>query len=115
MNGILDEGIIAEVLPNADRIGLMESRQFLWLRMRDVPRMIKDDIGMAKYRIPFDRLAWLQKVMPHDLARIRDLNDIYQPFLGVMHEQPETGYFDSNGLVIDPWGLIYDDVLEAYI
>lgn len=113
--GSADEGLVGDILPELGRIGVDEGRRFLWLRLRQIPVAIYAGLNEGRYRIPFERLAWTRKVAVVDWGRVRDPNSLYQPFLGEMHEQPETGGYTSNGLILDPWGLFFDDVEQRYV
>ena len=107
-----DEGFVGDIMPELGRIGVDEGRRFLWLRLRQVPVAIYAGLNDGRYRIPFDRLDWTRKVSRVDWKRVRDVNALYQPFLGEMHED---GTYEPNGLVLDPWGLFYDDAMMGYI
>lgn len=113
--GSADEGLVGDIMPELGRIGVDEGRRFLWLRIRQVPIAVYAGLNERRFRIPFDRLNWTAKLTVVNWAAVRNPNTLYQPFLGVMHEQPETGRYDSNGLVLDPWGLFYDDAEMRYI
>ena len=109
------EGLILDVMPDRGFVGLEEGREFLWLRLRGTPVEVYGGLHNSLYRIPFSRLEWARKLAPVDWSRVRNRNDLYQPFLGVMQEQPETGRYDSNGLVLDAWGLIWDVMGERWL
>jgi len=110
--GSADEGLVGDIMPELGRIGVDEGRRFLWLRIRQVPVAIYAGLNDERFRIPFDRLGWTRKVLNVDWTRVRAVNSLYQPFLGVMHED---GTYEPNGLVLDPWGLFYDDVEMRYV
>lgn len=82
------EGDIVEVRRPQLGIGRREASEFLWLRLTGPEvdelagfkrSLVEADTTFDKRRfcIPFDRLP------PVDLARVRDPNDAYQPFLPV--------------------------------
>jgi hypothetical protein len=60
-------------------------------------------------------LDWTRKLTGVNWDWVRNPSTLYQPFLGVMDEQPETGGYESNGLILDHWGLIWDDLEGCYI
>ncbi len=106
-----DEGMIADVAPELGYLGQFETRSFLWLRMRSVPFAVIAGLDDRRYQIPFSRLGWLRKIVNYDLSRIRDIDAPYQPFLGELEENR----YISNGVVLDPYGLIYDVAEGCYI
>lgn len=108
-------GIILDCVRDRGYIGKEEMRAFVWLRISGFPQCVWEELHSYRYAIPLERLQFLWKLTNHDIRRLRDQNDMYQPFLGQMETQPETGNVCSNSLVVEPIGIIYDRELKVFI
>ncbi len=104
-------------------LGLLEVREYLWLRVEDLeenefaiikqPMFQNENIfDKRRYCIPLERL---QKVYPVlDVSRALDTNIIYQPFLPV----DEDNFMFLEGQLEAPFsahGLIFDKAIGDYI
>lgn len=135
-------GDIVVVRPALDGIGLMEMKDFLWLRIQgwdsalmdrladeitdksqSDPLYVDDSIGepiiyeKARYCIPFETIS---RVMPgFSVERATDANDAYQPFMvideGNADDDLDKGLFLSCHPPIDPDGLILDKFTQRYL
>ena len=117
---------IVDVVPDRDYVGTGETREFIWLRMRDVPQKVKEtllaprsnDAYRLRYSIPVERLSFLYKLVRIDVERVMNLKDAYQPFIEyeiTRSDRRETGELGSWCLILDAIGLIYDKEIGRYI
>ena len=102
----------------ATAVGSAEMSSYLWLRIEgleenDMARLTDpiDGFDKRRYCIPFGRLAAIAP--DFNVARAKDLNDKYQPFLNVDEETPFR--FLTARRALNVHGLIFDKQTGGYI
>lgn len=120
-------GDIIAIRKPGSAIGSAEMSRYLWLRIEGLEenQMYRltdpvysnpaDDSSAVfdkrRYCIPLDRLKAITPSL--DIARATNLNDKYQPFLGVDEEPPFR--FISDVRPVNVHGLIFDKVTGRFI
>jgi len=115
------EGDIIRVRYEIQGIGFKEMSEFLWVRVQGkddadmeilwrmytvaIDELSFDRFEKRQYSISFDRLKVAYPAL--DLVRVRDIADIYQPFLSV---EEDTGRYIETSKVppLDINGLVFD-------
>ena len=118
-----NEGDIITVRVPRGCIGRKERSSFLWVHidgltsddrhLKGCDRVNETDKSVRakrRYSVPLDRLKAVVPTL--DLARVRDLNDEYQPFLTI---DARTGDCKLVGTPLNMAGLVYDKLMGTYI
>lgn len=100
-------------------IGLKEAHKFLWMRIQgpdynDFAQLTQPVEGYEKrrYSIPLENLK-VNFYPALDLTRLRDENDLYQPFLVTDTDQPYLYMTDNPPFPVE--GLIFDKEAGGYL
>lgn len=111
----LEGDIITARSPTAG-IGRLEMHGHLWLHLEGCEEndrwLTEPCVGYQKrrYQIPLPRLA---ELFPwFDLARARDIAEVYQPFLLV---DEDTGLYVIRGRPLDLHGIVFDTETRRYL
>lgn len=110
-------GDIIAIRKPSSGIGAKEVSKYLWLRLEGLEenqmhRLVDsiDGFDKRRYQIPLERLV---SIVPSlNLARIKDLSDKYQPFLGI---DEESLRFVSIGRPLNVHGLVWDKATGRYL
>jgi len=108
-------------------IGRGERSRLLWLRLEGLDwneigilnivnaEPLNDLDGSVydkrRYHIPLDRLKQIARF--RDLARVRDINDVYQPFMNIDEETGEV--LPSPRASFSVHGLVFDKALQDFL
>ena len=120
-NGLKERKTVGDIIavrrPNT-AIGRLEMSGYIWLRVEGLEEnemaRLKDPIDghdKRRYCIPLDRLLAIAPAF--NISRAKDLNDKYQPFLGVDEEPPYRFIYGHRPLNVH--GLIFDKQTGRYI